>query len=92
MLELVSYGLTGLASMVVVAFCVVCGENAAISEKSSVLLNKVKVSASPQIQTVTENPRAARTERRKHVAQPSLLHTTSPLVKTGYPRDCRDTV
>jgi len=33
MLELVSYGLTGLASTVVVAFCVVCGDDAAILEK-----------------------------------------------------------
>jgi hypothetical protein len=57
MLELVSYGLTGLASMVVVVFCVVCGEDAAILEKSSALLNKVKVSTPPKIQTVTENPR-----------------------------------
>jgi hypothetical protein len=35
MLELVSYGLTGLASMVVVAFCVVCSEDAAILEKQN---------------------------------------------------------
>jgi hypothetical protein len=33
MLKLVFYGLTGLASMVVVAFCVVCGEGAASLEE-----------------------------------------------------------
>jgi hypothetical protein len=43
MLELISYGLTGLASMVVVAFCIVCGDNdAAILEKSAAPLNKAK--------------------------------------------------
>jgi hypothetical protein len=92
MLELVSCGLTGLASMLVVAFCVVCGEDAAILEESSGLLNKAKVSASPKIQTVTTNPRTARADRRPDVAKPSLLQTTSPLVQTGYHWDCRGTV
>lgn len=92
MLELVSYGLTGVASMVVVAFFVVCGEDAAILEKSSALLNKAKLSASPKIQTVTANPNTARADRRPAVAKPSLLQATSPLVETGYHRDCGGTV
>ena len=83
MLEVVSHGLTGLASMVVIAFCVVCGEDVASWEKSSALLNKAKLSAFPKIQTVTANPRTARANRRPDTAQPSLLQTTSPLVETG---------
>jgi hypothetical protein len=92
MLELISYGLTGLASMVVFAFCIVCGDNdAAILEKSAAPLNKAKLNASPKMQTVTADPRIARTDRQPQVAQPSLLQTAS-LVETGYHRDCRGTV
>jgi hypothetical protein len=96
MLELIAYGLVGLAAMLVIAFCFAyADELSPVREKSS--FDPVKKNApssdSRMISTRTGNPRFRGTVRKQQETVPAcLLPTTSP-AETGtgtiYGDSCR---
>jgi len=83
MLDLTSYKLTGLAAMVVIAFCFVCSDKfASILEKPSGLASNAHLNVSPMIETRTRDPRLQERDDNREDARALLLRTAS-LVETG---------
>ena len=79
MLQLVSCGLTGLAALVVIAFCFICDDTvAALLEKPFGLVGNPYSNASPLIKPRTADPRfQGRSDRQEQTVQDTLLSTAS---------------
>jgi len=81
MLELIIYGLMGLAAMLVIAFFSVFGDEFPPAQEtpSFKLINKAHLNVSQMIESGTENPQFRATVRKQEeTASSSLLQTTSP--------------
>jgi hypothetical protein len=94
--ELTSYGLTGLTAILVVAFCFACGDALpATQEKSSHdLINGAHMSDSPMIETGARSPRLPmEVDKQQETALAPLQRKTSA-VETGhgaiYNHSCRN--
>jgi hypothetical protein len=82
-LRLVSRGLTGLAALVVIAFCFVCDDTvASFLEKPFGPVGNPYSSASPLINPRTADPRfEGRSDRQQQTVEDTLLSTASLLDK-----------
>jgi len=81
MLELIIYGLIGLAAMLVIAFFSVFGDEFPPAQETPTfkLINKAHLKVSQMIEGGTENPQFRATVRKQvETASSSLLQTTSP--------------
>ena len=85
MLELTTYGLMGLAAMLVIAFYFAYGDEfPAAREKSSFdLINNAHSNDSQMIETGTGNPQFRRTVGKQQETATSFLLQTTPPTETG---------
>ena len=83
MVQLMSYGLTGLAAMLVIAFCSAYGADLATKQESSYgLINNAHMDDSPTITPGTRSLafRGALGKQQQHIS--AALSTTAPSTKT----------
>jgi hypothetical protein len=84
MVELTSYGLTGLIAMLVMAFCFACGDELpSTREKSRYDLNNAHMNDSPMIKTGTGNPGFRETVGEQQKTIPSSLMRIASSAETA---------
>ena len=92
MTKLISFALTGLAAMLVIAFCCACGDEFSPARENSSfdLVNNARLTDSPMIEIWLGVPRFRGTVgKQRETVRASLLQTTSP-AETGSDAICTD--